>query len=130
MITKGPEGRVSYDGTTGIMKIVVLAKRGDKIVENKTLYKVRNIHPHPKAATHAFSLTKARIIKRKAKMSKEAIDAKLSEEIIFDGEVYHVAQESFGPSCSCPHADFKGRLSESVCKHVAASRAAGLLPKE
>lgn len=121
MLTKDPEGRVSYDGTTGTMKIVVLAKRGDKIVENKTLYKVRNIHPHPKAATHAFSLTKARIIKRKAKMS---------QEVIFDGEVWHVHADEWGNHCSCPHALFRGQNSQTPCKHTKAASAAGLLPKE
>lgn len=130
MTSTEPHNHVGYDPETGILKIVMLAKRGDKMVENRTLYRVRNIHPHPKAATHAFSLTKARIIKRKAKMSQAAIDAKLSEEVIFDSEVWHVHADEWGVHCSCPHALFRGSNSREPCKHTRAMIAAGILPKE
>ena len=127
---KAATGYARYDSKTGILKITTIVKRGKKEVEHTTLYRVHNINPDPRVAEPAFSLTKGEV-KLTPGLFKEG--GEMPETPIFTpsptAEVYHVAIEQFGPTCSCPHATFRGQNSSSVCKHVVAMRAVGLLPK-
>jgi len=89
----------------GVLTIKTKAKRGKKYVENVQVYEVCDLDPDPRCAYPAFSLRKK------------------------SGEVWHIAVETYGPTCSCPHATFRGGNSREVCKHISAARAVGLLPK-
>lgn len=112
---KEPTGKAHYDRETGILTITVDAKRGKRAVQLQTRYLVENLNPDPEVAFPAFSLTKGKSCK--------------TGEWEPQGDVWHIAVETFGPTCSCPHATFRGANTQSVCKHVLGARAVGLLPK-
>lgn len=89
----------------GILTITTNAKRGKRIVKLTVVYTVEDVRPDHRVASPAYSLTKE------------------------DGEVYHVAFNEWGPTCSCAHATFRGANSQVPCKHCLAMQAVGLLPK-
>ena len=103
MITKPVHGSARY--LDGVLTITTQAKRGKKMVPHVVNYTVADLRPDPRVADPALSLTKA------------------------DGEVYHVAIETFGPTCSCACATFRGSNSKVPCKHILACQVTGLLPQ-
>jgi len=103
MITKPATGSARY--SDGKLTITTQAKRGKKTVPNVVVYTVEDVRPDPRVAYPAYALKKD------------------------DGEVYHVAVDKFGPTCSCPHATFRGQESRVPCKHVLAMIAVGLVTK-
>lgn len=99
-----PKGKARY--IEPILVITMFRQKGDKIVEEVTMYNVQNLNPDPKVAFPAFSLTKP------------------------NGDSWHISVNEHGPSCTCPHATYRGSNARVPCKHIAAARAVGLLPGE
>ena len=104
MINKPPTGKAKYiarDATSGTLTITMQKRK--KQVE--THYEVTKIETDTRVADPAFELVKE------------------------DGEVYHVAMDEYGYTCSCPHYVFRGHQSQVPCKHCLAMAAVGLIPK-
>lgn len=95
-------GTVSWSPETKVLKIVTDAKRGAKTVKKTEQYDVEQIPSDGRVARYTYSLTKHS-----------------------DGKIYHVAMMTYGITCSCPHATFRGANTQAVCKHIKAMRAAG-----
>lgn len=86
------------------LTITTNAKRGKRTVKHTTVYTVRRVESDPRVAHPAWEL------------KKEG-----------STEVYHVAIEPYGPSCSCPAATFRGSNERIPCKHISALLAIKLL---
>lgn len=100
MITKAPTGTAKLTLT-----ITTQVKRGKHTVPLVVTYNVTDLRPDRRVANPAFRLTKKT-----------------------DGECYDIAVEQHGPTCSCPHATYRGANSEVPCKHILAAQVVGLLP--
>lgn len=89
------------DDGTGVLTIAMYQRNKLRVTD----YHVSRIDSHPNVADPAFELVKE------------------------DGEVYHVAMDEFGYTCSCPHYVYRGHNSEIPCKHCMALVAVGLIPR-
>lgn len=106
MITEPATGKASLSADARTLTITTNARRGKKVVPHVVTYTVERLQPDIRVANPAVRLTKE------------------------DGEFYDVAVVGGYPSCTCPHATFRGGNSRVVCKHVLGCRAVNLLPKE
>lgn len=107
---------LSEDGR--ILTITTMRKKGTKSVPNTTQYLVEDSRPDRRVASPAFSLTKG---------SLDVLDD--GEEVFcpsWEGEVWHVAVNEYGPTCDCQHATYSG---SGQCKHVGAMLKLGLLDR-
>ena len=126
-----PTGRVSYSPTTRVLKVVTLVKRGKKIVENCTYYRVENLNPDVRVANQAYSLVKMELAVAPCDYCGGARPCKACNgdgdklTLAPTGEVWHVAKRDFGPECSCPHYEF--HPNGGLCKHARSMQAVGLL---
>jgi hypothetical protein len=123
MKTKEVHGsaRLSEDGK--YLTITVQAKRGAKYIENKQVYLVEDVNPHPNVANPAYSLTKGTLTK-----TFEVDDAGHEVEVtefVPTSEVWHVSVGPWGPDCDCPHRTFNP--NSPICKHGKAMVAVGKL---
>ncbi len=112
---KEPTGSARYQKEHGLLTITTNVMKGTKASFNAVTYQVEDLHPDELVANPAFALFK--------------LGPNEGGETVRTGEVWHVAVETYGPTCSCPHATFRGANSKVPCKHTKAMQAVGLLPK-
>ena len=109
------------------LTIKTMVKRGKKMVEKQTIYRVTDVKPTPSVAHPAYSLERGefKIVQTVNGIGEECLDT----VFVPDGEVWHVHRDAYGNHCSCPHATFRGHGSKVQCKHVASMLATGILTK-
>lgn len=105
MTTKESHGTASLSADCSTLTIKTMVKRGKKEVPLIVTYEVFDICPDKKVANPAYRLVKE------------------------SGEFYDVAMMRYGPTCTCPHATYRGSNSRVPCKHIRACQAVQLLPK-
>lgn len=97
---------VAPTGTARLtLTITTQAKRGKRTVPHVVAYTVTLLDPDRRVAHPAIRLTKD------------------------DGEFYDVAVVGGFPTCTCPHAVYRGGDSRIPCKHYLALAAQGLMPR-
>ncbi len=108
------------------LTIKTMLKRGKKMVEKQSIYRVTDCRPDVRVANPAYSLERGefKLVQTVNGIGEECLDT----VFVPDGEVWHVAVQQFGPTCDCPHNTYHPN-TKNGCKHVLAALAVGLLEK-